>query len=389
MANFLAPNSTAKELAVDGVASARLQRTMVAGASDVIEPLKTLSEVIPFLAWERHTDIWRSQWPERLRRVVADNAFRDHAIKGSLALHARYLSYAGARLHRANTPHDHIAAGRTRTPAEMDAYLAHLPEIRLYPFAPARQAGKRLFFGRFLDVDHYLSPEEGALSARDRHETRAVLRRSGVETPLRVVEMDVDGDLAEWAMVPRRYKNGFILGRGHVSRQSQLCANKAHRFIAGFRRTPSSAPRVVSGSGSSRPLNPVLVHESHATSAVKAFGNKRRAPRVFLSATVALHHVFDRVRLFEPGLLRSSQRKSFYSHSWARRQTHTMILAVEVRKPMQRRQVMLGGFLSGYARPHDGRHLADAVAAVRAASLPHETILVDLETAYRRRFFGD
>lgn len=391
--SLLPTNHEPIEHALEEAIGSRVTPLPVDRIRSVPLPLHCPPEFVAFAAWGDSADLWNPAWPLETRRVIADRALQDQAIKGSLELHARYLSYVGARLIRANTPHDYFVWGRLRTPAEEEAYLSRLPEIRIYPFALPRPAGKKLFFGarpsgRFFDAGYYLAGEDSVGSARHRHERRAVLIRDGVETALRIVEIAIDGDLAEWAMIPRQYQRGYVFGKGHVKRQRFFAPSRAPEFLAGFRRISSSTVRTVAGGGSSRALNPTLVYEQHQVSPFKAFWGKRRRSRVFFMKSVAYDHVFDRVRLYEPGALRASQKKSFFDFSYARRQTHTMVLSIEVAKPSPRRKFFWGGFLKGYFRSHDGRHLADALAAVRAASLPHEAILVDLETAFRRRFFG-
>lgn len=140
------------------------------------DPWRIPATQLDLLAWALSVDIWNDAWPvDRKRQVVAEaRAF--HRRKTTVAGFRLALGYVDAELVRANLPRQGFFAGRAPTPAQHEAWLATLPEIRIYRNAPRTRTGRKGFIcGR----SAARSAERIILDLR-----RAELRRAGTVTPL-------------------------------------------------------------------------------------------------------------------------------------------------------------------------------------------------------------
>jgi hypothetical protein len=98
---------------------------------DLWNPEKCPEEFLPYLAWSFSVDIWNEAWPTEKKRDVIANSVSDHKIKGTEALHHRYIDYAGSKLISAITPPQAFFAGADDDGPEQQAWLKSLPELRI------------------------------------------------------------------------------------------------------------------------------------------------------------------------------------------------------------------------------------------------------------------
>lgn len=140
------------------------------------DPRECPAAQLPLLAWAWSVDIWNDLWPLDRKRAVVAEARAFHERKTTVAGFRMALSYVDAELVRANLPRDAFFAGKALTPAEHDAWLATLPEIRIYQKTPRTRPGFKGFYcGR-----------RGARSIEDVifDSRRAILIRDGVTSEL-------------------------------------------------------------------------------------------------------------------------------------------------------------------------------------------------------------
>jgi hypothetical protein len=390
MTESLLPDPTPWERAVEATSAARwgLPAETIAALARAADCPPAL---IGYLAFARSGDLWREDWPIERKRVVTQRALLDQGLKGTLALHERYLGYVDAKLLRAVTPPARFAPGRSLTPAETDAQLAGMPEIRIKVYADPRVADRRMFFAR-----RYYSSGCGWSGAGSDvvHESRATLLRDGVTTPLRIADVRLEGVDAGFGVFSRLYLShtwsvARVLGRGQIRRQRYWGRSLATQWVVSFAVTDDALSRSVSPGLYPAAASPRRVMARHAAKAGKAWLSHRVTWRRWFRPSDGAEHVYDSLRLWDESVSIARRRKrSFWSWSWRGMPTHSAILSIDASRPAKRRKRWRGGGFHGFYRARDGRALADALEAVRAASLPHESILVDLETAFQRRFYG-
>lgn len=167
------------------------------------DPLTCPASELPILAWAWSVDYWRPEWTEaRKRRVIAE-ARLYHSRKTTVAGARMALGYRDAQLVRAYTPRQGVFADPPVSEAENKAWIAGLPEIRVYDPAPAILARRP---GGFIGVSCFVRGD--ARLAR-----RAVLLRDGVETPLRVIPLADPKVLGDRLVFPIARQKVMIVGR--------------------------------------------------------------------------------------------------------------------------------------------------------------------------------
>lgn len=389
MAEFFAlvPSATPRELAIEETSAERWAGLDTDLIRAVTRPEDCPEELLGYLAWARSVDVWNENWPVELKRHVIARAYLDQRMKGTLALHERYLSYVGARVLRAVTPPSRFVVGAPCTAAEEEAILATLPEIRIHRQAKPRR--RRAAWGQSYWGRSFWAPDD----ARDTHEMRAVLVDGDTTTELRIAEVapaGADAGLGNFARlyIPHRWTRTRVLGIGHGRRQRWWGASTATQWVASFTVDDGAGRRTVQRGLYPAASAPERVLARHPSPPGKAwFAHRRPGPR-WLRPSTAEAHVYERLRLWTSAAATAGRgKRSYWGYSWRGMPTHAAVLSIDCgrREPPRR---WWGGPLRGPLRPHDGTALAEALAAIRAASLPHETILVDLETAFERRFYG-
>ena len=106
MTTLLPPNATALERALEAVAAGLLQGLAVPVRA-LRDPGVCPLDRLPWLAWERHVDAWRDDWPPGLRRGAVRGSFRRHALAGTPAGDRLILAEAGAVYTYVERAHGH------------------------------------------------------------------------------------------------------------------------------------------------------------------------------------------------------------------------------------------------------------------------------------------
>jgi hypothetical protein len=164
---------------------------------------------LPLLAWAWSVDIWNEAWTlDRKRQVVAE-ARVFHRRKTTVLGYRMALGYVDAELVRARLPRDAFFAGAAPTEASHNAWLAGLPEIRIYTADYTVVARRK---GRFLGRMYAGSAARVALGRR-----RAELHRNGTVQRLVFagVRIDASGRILadpERLIIPGPRRNSFQAG---------------------------------------------------------------------------------------------------------------------------------------------------------------------------------
>lgn len=96
------------------------------------EPLRVPVQFLPHLAFEYSVDIWSPRWDETRRRAVAEAAIPLHRRKGTAHVVKEYVRYADGEVLGITSPPEGVFSGPEITPAEREAWLHSLPQIRLW-----------------------------------------------------------------------------------------------------------------------------------------------------------------------------------------------------------------------------------------------------------------
>jgi len=149
-------------------------------------PWECPESLLPYLAWAMSVDIWDSSWPLAKRRSVVANAIAHHRIKGTLQAIETYLGLIGTRIIKAQQPSQKLFSGPSLTKQQREAWLAKLPQVRVWRQYENSTADKRTFMGgqrahRFLE-GKFPYPND----AITRLQRRARWVVNGVETDSRV-----------------------------------------------------------------------------------------------------------------------------------------------------------------------------------------------------------
>lgn len=145
------------------------------------------ASVLPHLADQfhmRHTVAWRRAQTDAERRGLVKAAISRHQIKGTLAAFRVAAKDAGGWLAGAVVPPAKTYAGGSLTLAERNAFVERYPQLRLYPQRLNGQAVGAFLVSIYLGAAVHPAQTDAAL----RLAPRAYLYRSGVETPLDVLE---------------------------------------------------------------------------------------------------------------------------------------------------------------------------------------------------------
>ncbi len=109
------------------------------------DPLRVDEPLLPLLAWERSTDIWKSDWPLATKRYVTDIAFEMQRKKGTRAGIEQYVEVAGGQCLSIDAPPSMLFLGGEPAPEETAAWLAGLPQLRTYNYAREGSDANMLF----------------------------------------------------------------------------------------------------------------------------------------------------------------------------------------------------------------------------------------------------
>jgi hypothetical protein len=184
MDHILAPNATEYE---------RTLASQVDRLLDLNIPLRLLwnpwecpEHLLPYLAWALSIDLWDSSWPVTKRRSVVANAVKHHRMKGTLQGIETYLNLVDSKLLKASVPPSTLFSGPSLTRDQREAWLAKLPQVRVWRQYENSVKGRRIFSGgsrynSFL-AGHFPGPND----ALTRMARRARWVVNGTETDTRV-----------------------------------------------------------------------------------------------------------------------------------------------------------------------------------------------------------
>ena len=148
------------------------------------------ARLLPYLAAELSVDIWDDDWPVETQRSVLRSEIELHRRKGTLRGLKRYLDRVGVDVLGVLTPPQFVFSGPSMTREEREAWLADLPQVRIYQTREPGTAAGALWSGGptwpvFRETTFPLPNDALAQTAKraryvvDGEETDAAVRQNG------------------------------------------------------------------------------------------------------------------------------------------------------------------------------------------------------------------
>jgi phage tail P2-like protein len=181
MDSLLPSNATAWERALERVSGERwpLDADVIRRAKD---PWSCPAHLLPYLAYELSVDLWDEAWPLAKKRSVIARSLGLARIKGTEAGVSEAVEIMGGKVLAVRTPQDKLFLHASRTPEQRAAWLAKMPQLRVYPKRP-RHPFSGFYAGAHLAQAYALTSE-----AFFQATPRVTMWRQGVETDLIVIE---------------------------------------------------------------------------------------------------------------------------------------------------------------------------------------------------------
>lgn len=360
-------------------------------------PFTCPEEDLPYLAWAFSVDIWNPDWPAGQKRIVCANALTDHQVKGTLQAVENYLGYEGASIDRAYVPPSRAFAVRGLTDEARAAYIAALPQIRIYPFEVTGDTPpKRAFMKGVAGIRSFAGFASMQTShGKDLYGRRATVQMPGqTEVPADVEELPVLGQApAEHVSVQFGGSKRTFEGHAFMKGRFMQATRASQNYV--LVRLSDTAPSQFSALAGDtlQDVRPVRVNEIRTAPLGRGFIGRDPlgSKRAHMKTTAGPRQVYDRFALIDPTVKANLQPgRSFMGHARFGIAPYTAELRVEIpmHRPRWRAGVGRGQFMSGFIKKADMTPLDRSLTAIGAAKSFRDTILVDPEI-YRTVRLGD
>ena len=404
-ASLLPPVVTGLETALEQVGAARYPLP-AALVSDVWDPAKCPAHLLGYLAWSLSLDLWDDSWPETKKRSVCRRAFDLHRLKCTPAGIREHVALTGASVLKITRPPANAHLQRAMTPEQREAWLADLPQVRIYPYfkRATRRAlhgflsapGRRQFHGEMpppaaleiLDEPNLpIGGQSGAivnldgrthlLRSRgfDLYTRRATYFDRGVETPA-VIARDADGVTTRVTIRRTRRDRGFH-GTGYLA--GHLLQTDVENALLAVRLDQAAPQMAVVADAKPVDVRPRrIAQRRYAPAALSFFGRHGG----HLSRSHAPLLIYDAVALAIPGRMGERLRVSaFHGHGRFGLAPYSAELKIKVpmRRPVRARARFHG---DGFRLRADLTPLLRPLEAVRVSKALRDKVLVG--TATRR-----
>jgi hypothetical protein len=378
MESILSPNATEYE---------RTLASQVDRLLDLDIPIRVLwdpwncpENLLPYLAWALSVDLWDPTWPITKRRSVIANAINHHQIKGTLKSIETYLGLVGSEIVRATLPPAKIFSGASLSKDQREAWLAKLPQVRVYQQYLLGAAKKRIFSGgsryhSFLEKK-FPTPNE----AITRLSKKAKWVVDGVETDTKIENDDSYFRIFVKAVRPYSLFCNTPLNSRKKFPVPSTASNRIvtiaplvispWRVAVGPQLEPvSTTPELVTTTGK----------EGHAVYCGRPFNTKR-----FFVPSMAPYQVYERYAVNDGSVL-TPRRASIQFMGYGRYgiAPHSAELKVRMETKWSRYKARLNEPFAPRTRfftPHDGTLMAKNRQAIIAAKRLSDKIVLDTNT---------
>ena len=383
--------------------------------SAILDPARCPAHLLGYLAYHLSIDLWREDWPEAKKRSVCRRALTLHRLKTTVAGIRAHLELVDAELIDVVRPPSKPFLTGTITAADREAWLARLPQLRIYPVNERARALTGAIFPSGNRHRAFLSAAppvastgladgaDGAIGgtpigaagnpARRRFllasRGRVLLaRRATFIDPLIGEEVEAGYTIAPDGMVEQlaiRGKRGtaHFLGSGFIA--GHLQASRADTRLLTVRLDVRARANAVPPGTRPAEVAPRRVRLTQPRQAGRTHTGRRQV-RHHLLATRAPLLSFDRIAFAVPGRFeRRVRATSFLGAMRLGQPAYTAELTVKIR---QRRKAIVRPRFHGFGHlvPTNTEKLRDALEAIRVSKALRDRILVNTTTVAPVRF---
>jgi phage tail P2-like protein len=340
---------------------------------------KTPAQFLPFAAWEYSVDVWFREWPQATKRNITARSLQLHQKKGTLYAISEYARYAGSAVLDVERSPIRVFSGPSLTVEQREAWLAKLPQVRVFLYQEPGQFGPaKAFYGGYQHARFYGKSFAVPSTVLQRLLRRARWVVSGAETDITVEEF---GSYF-------RLRIPSIEGRGVFSNRVH-----AHRYFipsSAWRRLVTIRPQARLSWRS--PVSPTLQAVTSEPERVAVAGQagygvfSRRLARSYFIPSTAKHRLFDRYavndgtrQLRRPAVLFTGTKRYGFP-------AHTAHMRMSI--PGKRSKWAAGGSAlmvprSRFYIPHDGSRVDTVRRAIQSAKRLSDRIMLDLGPQHR------
>lgn len=363
------------------------------------DPWTCQIEELPYLAWALSVDIWDVDWPEAKKRLVVANAFSDHKRKGTLYAIEQYLGYRGASIDKAIVPPERCYGIIGLTDAQRAAYIASLPQIRIYPFLTLRTTPpKRAFMTGPVGYRTFYRTDPGLESnnappafMQDSAGPQLYGRRATIQTPdgtetdVTLNDVTFNGQntaeqiLVQFGKSSRLFEGHGFFGNGFMQK------SRASTNIATVQLSDDAPSQFAALSGATvQNVRPQRTYEIRQAPVGRFFMGRDflGASKPHMLATNGPREIYDQFALIDDqNTPKLNKGRSFMGHARFGIAPYTAELRIEIpmNRPRWRMGVGRGQFLTGFIKQTDFTALDDALTAIGQAKSLRDTVLVDTE----------
>ena len=339
------------------------------------DPATCLPDVLPHLARAVGVPLWPARWPLTKQRSFVAAWIAISRQRGREPAYRKMLAAVDAELVQFITPPQILTSRRSRTAEEREAYRRLFPEVRVYAVRDRAERPGVLVPGRPWFGSRRVAR---ASNAPERAGRRAEYRDGDLVRTVAIRVVGATADLVSGHFILALPATGARLtpgkpwfGRNRVARASSA-AGRVYRYRDGEARPDLLFPRL-------EPLEakPDRVREAHADRPKMVPGRPWFGVRRVARLTDTALHVYDSVRLFDPDRVRS--QAAARPGGWIMGRTRLgmdpfrieILADTSYRRPGRR----FGRFF-GPARAHDASRIEEVTAALRAASVGRDKVML-------------
>ncbi|OHV85806.1 phage tail protein I [Ensifer sp. LCM 4579] len=393
--------SNAKPLELDlEKATAFLSILGLEDLGDLTNPRAIRADLLPWLAYRFSTDIWREEWSAEKRRDVVAQQFDLHRLKGTAEGIRRMVELVDAEIKQIIVPPKRIFAMPAIGKAARNAWLARMPQIRVYlannkgtigadAFGGVDGRARGAFAGRaFARLDRAAAIYGRRAVIRQPDGTETNVRRSEVETTVQQrTAREFDRIHIPGKIGPALFAGGFV-GKGFVTKRNK----QAEIVTFSLDRQYDAVLSELHLSTVSPGLDPVDVKYSRVSDRWRP-GPALYARRFkgFAIPDRAAEHLYDRIFLNDPAVDAPWVRAHSYAgHARIGMPAFRADMLIKKMSKKQRRAGFAGHTFVGrsFSTKEDLTALKMIYAAVRRSKAARDRVFVDTQTL-RRPVFGD
>lgn len=261
------------------------------------------AELLPYLAEAMgvtDTAAWQKASSERERRAIIRGSYERHRTRGTAAGLIREAAEAGGRVLEIISPPSKFFLSSSYSVAERNAWLANMPEIRLYP---RRERGKEqgMHLGSCFLGAGFLVRSDAILRSR----LRATLVKDGVETELETPDWEIASEqkqVTTTIMIPGKAGHASFLGQPNqfLARTDASLRRIVLKNVSLYdERTAKLGLRTIQPGLKPIDADGEMISEAHTATSGATFLGKGSFPQFLISSRAYLYH-YRRIKLHDP-----------------------------------------------------------------------------------------